>query len=306
MPLLLLALVLFLAPPAHACDGDCDGDGKVFIEELIRAVQIALGGSPVDDCTAADRNGDGAVGVEELVGAVDAALAGCTPLTPTPTATPDPGLINCGDGIVNGSEECDDGNTADGDGCSARCALEPGGNPCAGIASFPGAAPSTVLVTGGLELPVHIAAPRLDPRRVFVIEQHGRIRIIKDGTLLNDPFLAIEDRVSCCGERGLLGLAFHPDFETNGRFFVNYTDPSGGTVIARYRVGADPDRADRDSEQVLLRIAQPFINHNGGEMVFGPDNYLYIGMGDGGSGGDPLENGQNDDVLLGKLLRMDV
>jgi len=113
--------------------------------------------------------------------------------------------------------------------------------------------------------------------------------------------------VSCCGERGLLGLAFHPDYESNGRFFVNYTAPDGSTVIARYKVSADdPDRADRDSEQVVLHIGQPFPNHNGGETIFGPDGYLYIGMGDGGSGGDPFGNAQNDDSVLGKLLRMDV
>jgi cysteine-rich repeat protein len=304
---LLCALVLFLAPPARACDGDCDGDGNVFIEELIRAVQIALDGEPVANCTAADRDGNGAVAVDELVAAVDAALAGCPSVTPTPTATPDPGLANCGDGTVNGTEECDDGNTASGDGCSALCALEPGGNVCAGIPAFPGATPITVLVTDQLQNPVHIAAPRLDPHRIFVVEQPGRIRIIKDDTLLTTPFLAIEDHVSCCGERGLLGLAFHPDYEHNGRFFVNYTAPDGSTVIARYKVSADdPDRADRDSEQVVLHIGQPFPNHNGGETIFGPDGYLYVGMGDGGSGGDPMENGQNDDALLGKLLRMDV
>jgi glucose/arabinose dehydrogenase len=167
-------------------------------------------------------------------------------------------------------------------------------------------AATSVLITGALEMPVDITAPRLDPRRLFVIEQRGRIRIIKDGALIEDAFLDIDDRVSCCGERGLLGLDFHPDFETNGRFFVDYTNNNGDTVVARYRVGADPDRADRDSEIPLFTIAQPFSNHNGGQVAFGPDGYLYVGMGDGGGGGDPRENAQNDDTLLGKLLRVDV
>jgi len=200
----------------------------------------------------------------------------------------------------------DDGNRASGDGCSATCQLELGGNPCAGVPTSPGVAVASLLVSDGLQSPVQVTAPRLDPRRLFILEQDGRIRIVKDGTLLDDPFLAIEERVLCCGERGLLGLAFHPDYETNGRFFVNYTDNRGDTVIARYQVSADPDRGDPDSEKILLTIDQPFSNHNGGQVAFGADGYLYIGMGDGGSGRDPLENAQDDGTLLGKLLRVDV
>src|SRR5262249_20752364 len=204
------------------------------------------------------------------------------------------------------SEEWDDGNTVSGDGCSATCALEPGGNLCAGIPTVSGTDARTILVTDQLVHPVHITAPPRDPRRIFIVEQAGDIRLVKDGTLLDDPFLSIGDRITSGGERGLLGLAFHPDYETNGRFFVDYTDTQGDTVIARYQVGADPDHADRDSERILITIAQPFANHNGGQVAFGPDRYLYVGMGDGGSGGDPFGNGQRDDTLLGKLLRIDV
>lgn len=143
--------------------------------------------------------------------------------------------------------------------------------------------------------------------RIFVLEQEGRIRILQEGQLLPAPFLDISDRVgSGALEQGLLGLAFHPGYADNGSFFVNYTDRQGNTVIARYRIGADPNQADRDSETALLRVEQPFGNHNGGGLAFGPDGYLYIGLGDGGSGGDPLGNAQSLNTHLGKLLRIDV
>jgi glucose/arabinose dehydrogenase len=139
------------------------------------------------------------------------------------------------------------------------------------------------------------------------VEQGGTIQTIQDGTVLPDPFLDASDRISTGGERGLLGLAFHPDYACNGRFFVNYTDVQGNTVVAEYRVStADPNRADPDPVAMLLHIDRPFPNHNGGDIVFGPDGMLYIGMGDGGSGGDPMGNGQRTDTLLGKLLRIDV
>ena len=162
------------------------------------------------------------------------------------------------------------------------------------------------LVAGGLDAPTHISAPRLDPNRLFIVEQPGRIRLVKNGILLSQPFLDIQSRVSCCGERGLLSVAFHPDYENNGRFFVDYTNNNGDTVIARYELSGDPDVAPASSEKILLTIAQPFSNHNGGQLAFGPDGYLYVGMGDGGSGGDPLDNGQSDSTLLAKILRLDV
>jgi hypothetical protein len=298
-----LALLAVLLPiPALACPGDCDGDGIVAVNELVLAVAVALGSADVDRCSAADRDGDGEVAIEELIAAVNVALDGC--MIPTPTVPPGP--VDCGNGTADAEEECDDGNRDDGDGCDAACQLEPGGDPCAGVPAFPGATPATELITAAVALPVHVAAPRLDPHRLFVVEQAGRIRIIRDGALLDTPFLDIQDRVGCCGERGLLSVAFHPDYEANGRFFVDYTDNAGDTVIARYTVGADPDAADRDSERILLTIAQPFANHNGGQLAFAPDGMLFVGMGDGGSGGDPLGAGQDDATLLGKLLRLDV
>lgn len=161
-------------------------------------------------------------------------------------------------------------------------------------------------VVAGLSAPTDIQNAGDGSGRLFVVEQRGTIRIVRNGALLPNFFLDIRDRVSSGGERGLLGLAFPPGFAQSGRFYVNYTNASGNTVIAQYRVGADPDRADQGSEVPLLTVNQPFANHNGGQLAFGPDGFLYIGMGDGGSGGDPQGHGQNPGSLLGKMLRVDV
>lgn len=142
--------------------------------------------------------------------------------------------------------------------------------------------------------------------RLFILQQSGQVLIYNNGELLNTPFLDIEDRVSCCRDRGLLGIAFHPQYSENGQFYVNYTNTEFNTVISRFTVSNDPDRADLDSEEVLLTVAQPFSNHNGGQLAFGPDDYLYIGLGDGGSAGDPLNTAQDPTTLLGKMLRIDV
>jgi glucose/arabinose dehydrogenase len=145
-----------------------------------------------------------------------------------------------------------------------------------------------------------------DPR-LFLTLQRGQIVVVEGGRLLSTAFLDVDSLTSCCGERGLLGLAFHPRYAENGFFFVDYTDTAGDTVIARYRVsGSNPNAADPGSGVTLLTIDQPFANHNGGQLAFGPDGYLYIGMGDGGSANDPMCNGQSDDALLGKILRIDV
>jgi len=164
------------------------------------------------------------------------------------------------------------------------------------------------VVASGLEYPVFITHAGDGSGRLFVIEQRGRIRVIKQGTLLNTPFLDITPQVLFGGERGLLGLAFHPNYEQNGFLYINYTRQSdGATIVARYRVSAaNPDLADPSSGITLLTIPQPYSNHNGGCLQFGPDGYLYIGMGDGGSGGDPQNFAQNIDSLLGKMLRIDV
>ena len=161
------------------------------------------------------------------------------------------------------------------------------------------------LITNQLDDPVGLA--HAGDERLFVIEQAGVIRIIENGSLLGDPFLDINDRVACCGERGLLGLAFSPDYESSGEFYVNYTYNNSGTWsrVARYHVTSDPNVASR-TEEVVLDVRQDSTNHNGGDMHFGPDGYLYIGFGDGGGQGDPNNRGQDGAQLLGKILRIDV
>lgn len=162
------------------------------------------------------------------------------------------------------------------------------------------------VVASGLSLPVQLTHAGDGSGRLFVVEQGGAIRIIDNGTVLSTPFLDIDSLVRTDGEQGLLGLAFHPDYASNGYFYVNYTNNSGNTVIARYQVSANPNVADSVSAQILLTVNQPASNHNGGQVAFGPDGYLYIGMGDGGSAGDPDNEGQDKDTLLGAMLRIDV
>ena len=165
-------------------------------------------------------------------------------------------------------------------------------------------------VAKGATSPVGLSPAGARSNRLFVVEQGGTIRILKGGNLSQKPFLDIRDRVTSGGEKGLLGLVFHPKFSENRRFFVNYTAPAGPTglqtVISEFKVGADPDTADPSGERVLLTLPQPFPNHNGGQLAFGPDGYLYIGMGDGGSGNDPKGNGQSLAALLGKMLRINI
>ncbi|HET9950654.1 MAG TPA: PQQ-dependent sugar dehydrogenase [Candidatus Eisenbacteria bacterium] len=157
----------------------------------------------------------------------------------------------------------------------------------------------------GLSSPVDLQAPPGDTSRVFIVEKGGRIRIAKQGVLLARPFLDISSLVSTGGEQGLLGLAFHPSYATNGRFFVDYTNLAGDTRVAAYTVSSDPDSAV-PTGATILAVDQPFSNHNGGQIAFGPDGFLYVGLGDGGSGGDPQGNGQSLTTLLGKILRLDV
>lgn len=160
-------------------------------------------------------------------------------------------------------------------------------------------------VASGLARPIGLVNAGDGSGRLFVVEKGGIIRVIEDGRLLPSPFLTVT--VSTDSERGLLGLAFHPDYESNGLFYVHYTDPSGDTVVSRFeRSASDPNLADESSELVLLTQDQPRANHNGGQIAFGPDGFLYIALGDGGGGGDPFENAQDLSTVLGKLLRIDV
>lgn len=160
-------------------------------------------------------------------------------------------------------------------------------------------------VLSGFERPVALLSPPGDAR-VFVVEKTGRILVVSPGTQEADVFLNLTAKVSGGNEQGLLGLAFHPDFAKNGRLFVDYTDLGGDTQIVAYTVAADGRYADVATATTILSIDQPYGNHNGGWLGFGPDGYLYIGTGDGGAGGDPQSNAQNKDVLLGKMLRIDV
>jgi glucose/arabinose dehydrogenase len=173
------------------------------------------------------------------------------------------------------------------------------------------------IVTSGLNAPVYLASPPGDTARLFIVEQPGQIRVVQHGQLLATPFLDISGRVLYGGEEGLLSVAFHPSFATNHWFYVDYThsNVAGDTVytmIERYTVSAaDSNVADSATHKLILRITQPqpvsgYPNHKGGLVMFGPDGMLYIGMGDGGSGGDPQNRAQNPDSLLGKLLRIDV
>ncbi len=162
-----------------------------------------------------------------------------------------------------------------------------------------------VNVVDGFDRPLDLK--HVNDERLFVVEQRGVIWVVENGERRPEPFLDIQQFVSDrANEQGLLGVAFHPNYNENGQFFVNYTDTQGNTVIARFVVSSDPNLADPNSLRVILRVNQPHANHNGGGILFGPDGFLYIGTGDGGSANDPDENGQDLETLLGKLLRIDV
>ncbi len=159
----------------------------------------------------------------------------------------------------------------------------------------------------GLSSPIGISHAGDTSNGLYIIEQAGTIRILLEGQILSTPFLDIRAKVGAGGnEQGLLGLDFHPAYEQNGTFFIHYTDLDGNTIISRLQVSANPYLADANTETPILRVQQPYGNHNGGHLAFGPDGYLYIGLGDGGSANDPAGNAQNLSVLLGKMLRLDI
>jgi glucose/arabinose dehydrogenase len=163
---------------------------------------------------------------------------------------------------------------------------------------------SLVEVASGFTRPLFVAAPPGDDR-LFVVEQDGHIQLLRGGERIG-TFLDISAMVSAGNEQGLLGLAFSPNYSDDGRFYVDYTDRHGNTVVAEYQVSSDPDAADPASARVLLTVNQPAANHNGGMIAFGPDGYLYIGLGDGGGEGDPYRTGQDPTSLLASILRIDV
>jgi glucose/arabinose dehydrogenase len=165
---------------------------------------------------------------------------------------------------------------------------------------------SLSLAFSGIDQPTHITHAGDGSNRLFITEQRGRIILIKGDKIGARPFLDISKRTGCCGERGLLSVVFPPGYREKKYFYVNYTDKSGDTVVARFRTARDPDMADPNSEEIILTVKQPYANHNGGQLAFGPEGYLYIGMGDGGSAGDPHGYSQNPSSLLGKMLRIDV
>ena len=196
----------------------------------------------------------------------------------------------------------------------SACTSDTGTNPAPPAAPTPAPPPpppsgefslTTETVATGLTRPLYLTAPAGDDR-LFIVEQTGRIRIVKGGVVLAAPFLDLSSKVSGGNEQGLLSMAFHPDYGANGLFFINYTDDDGDTRIERYAVGADPDVADAGSAKLILGVAQPRTNHNGGHILFGLDGMLYVALGDGGGAGDPFNNGQNSSTLLGSLLRLDV
>jgi hypothetical protein len=173
----------------------------------------------------------------------------------------------------------------------------------------PGITLNLQLINTGFTLtsPLFLTAPPGDTARLFVVEQGGLIKVVNRNT--NAPigtFLDISGLILAGGERGLLGMAFDPLYASNGRFYVSYTDSGGSTVVARYLVSSNPDVAVSTADRIIITAAQPFANHNGGMIAFGPDGFLYIGRGDGGSGGDPGNRAQNTAEVLGKLLRIDV
>lgn len=329
----LLFILLFVqaaAGFAAACVGDCDGDGRVTIGELVEAVNIALWGRPVRRCSAADANADGGVDIEELVQAVNRALAGCAPAAPTATpstppngtatpppaetSTPPPAETSTPPPAETPSPSATEPPTPTGTAAPPAPTPTPTAaesNVCDGVPTARGTDIRAVRVAAGLAQPLYATAPPGDTERLFVVEQSGRVRIVKSGALLATPFLDLRGRVATGGERGLLSLAFHPHYASNGRFFVNYTMflPDGVTlvsIVSRFRVSAgDPDRADPDSEEIVLEQIQPYVAHNGGQLLFDAAGMLYVSFGDGGQSAVRQNTAQDPGTWLGKILRID-
>jgi glucose/arabinose dehydrogenase len=185
---------------------------------------------------------------------------------------------------------------------------EPANIPQESVVEFPDTSQfEWAMIASGFTKPLGMASHVGDSQLIYILEQGGRILVIENQELRSEPFLDISNKVRTQGsEQGLLGIALDPNYQTNGIFYLNYSDLAGDTVIARYLAAEDRKTANPDSEQIILSYKQPYGNHNGGNLVFGPDGMLYIGLGDGGSGGDPEMRAQNPDTLLGKMLRISV
>jgi glucose/arabinose dehydrogenase len=264
---LMALLSLSLALALAACQDAGDGQAS-FTTAEVAADRVTLAPTAMDEAATPQE-------------------AAATEPAPEPAATPEP-------------------PTPEPTATEITAAPEPTVEPTTAPAEAPVSQVTLDLVTGGLARPLYLA--HAFDERLFVVEQAGQIQLIENGQLLAQPFLDISERVNSTAlEQGLLSVAFHPQYQENGRFFVNYTDLSGDTVVAEFLVdGSDPNRADPGSERILLSVDQPYGNHNGGQLKFGPDGNLFVGMGDGGSAGDPLNNGQDLTTLLGALLRLDV
>ena len=186
----------------------------------------------------------------------------------------------------------------------------PEADVCFGVPPAGGTSLTTVTVATGLSQPLYVTAPPGDVNRIFIVEQRGRIRIVKDGELLPTPFLDLSAAVNSGGERGLFSLAFHPAYAENGEFFVDYTkkveDDKLISVVSRLRVSDDPNVADPSNEEIILEQIQPGVAHNGGQLLFDPHGYLYISFGDGGFSASTQNNAQDPGTWLGKILRIDV
>ena len=239
-----------------------------------------------------------------LVIVVGLLVAACASPTASPTATP----RRTAEPLPSPTASA--GSAASGQPSATAGSAQPAGSPSS--PAEPAFDPAAVqlglrLVVSGLDQPLGIVNAGDGSGRLFIVEQPGLVRVVKDGVLTTRPFLDVRTLVSCCNERGLLGLAFAPGFGTRTfDFFLDYTDANGDTVIARGTADPSALQADAGTLKTVLNIRQPYPNHNGGDIAFGPDGYLYIGMGDGGSAGDPQGNGQSLSTLLGKLLRIDV
>ncbi len=240
------------------------------------------------------------LGAALVSGALLASCAG-----PGQTGTPVPPTAAEASGAP-GSASASPASAPAGSRASPPASASPAGPSVTAAASWDPPSLALAGVVSGLQRPLWVGGAGDGSGRLFVLEQAGTIRVIRDGRLLGRPYLDLRDRVSSGGERGLLGLAFAPTFPRDGRFYVDATDTDGNTFVAELRApNPAADVADPASERVILLIAQPYANHNGGGIIARPDGTLWIGTGDGGSGGDPLGNGQSRKTLLGKLLRID-